>query len=94
MLSNLIGAGFSFFLVVTGVKMVALAYEQQHVTVDVELPVWIPYIIMPIGTGLLGIYFLLKFYRAMKGDQKEIIGHLAHEEYVAEVEKDRGGVTN
>lgn len=91
-IANLIGAGFSFFLTYTGVIMIALAYEQQHVTVDVEMPVWIPYLIMPVGMGTLGIYFLAKCYKAIKGDREEIIGLLAHQEYVNEVEKEKGGI--
>lgn len=91
--SNLIGAGYSFFLMATGIKMVAITYTQQNVTLDLQIPMWIPYLIMPIGMGLLGIYFVVKSIKAFKGDQKEIVGHVEHEEYVKEVEEKTGGIT-
>jgi C4-dicarboxylate transporter, DctQ subunit len=91
-ISNLIGAGYSFFLMITGIEMVKVTYIQQNVTLDVGMPLWIPYLIMPVGMGLLGIYFLLKSYKSLKGDQQEIIGYLEHEEYIKEVKEKTGGI--
>ena len=91
-ISNLIGAGYSFFLMVTGIQMVKITYEQQNVTLDIGMPLWIPYMIMPIGMALLGIYFLLKSHLALMGDKIEIEGISEHEEYINEAESEVKGV--
>lgn len=90
-IANLIGAGFSIFMTVTGAQMIALAYEQQIVTIDVGIPIWIPYIVMPVGMGLLALQFLVKCYKAIKGDSLEIIGHIGHEEYMNQ-QNEQGGI--
>lgn len=88
-ISNLIGAGYSLFLAVTGIMMVVISYKQQNVTLDLGIPVWITYLIMPVGMGLLGFYFLVKSYKSLKGDEKEIVGHSEIEQYIKE--SDAGG---
>jgi C4-dicarboxylate transporter DctQ subunit len=75
-ISNILGAAFCLLLTVNGIEMIQIAYEQGHVTVDVGIPLWITYLIMPVGTGLLVFRFLEKAFRAAKGDRTEIIGHL------------------
>ncbi len=91
-IANLIGAGYSIFMTVTGIQMTALAREQQIVTIDVGIPIWITYIVMPIGMGLMAFYFLLKTIRAIKGDRREIMGHIDHEQYVNETHG-KGGLS-
>lgn len=81
-LSNLLGAGYSLFLTYTGIQMTALAKRQGITTIDVGIPIWITYIIMPVGMALLGLYFLVKAYSGFIGNEKEIIGVMGHEEYI------------
>lgn len=88
--SNLIGAGYSIFMTITGTKMIALAYEQKIITIDVGIPIWITYIIMPVGMALMAFYFIIKAVRAIKGDQEEIIGHISHEQFVNETQGKQG----
>jgi C4-dicarboxylate transporter DctQ subunit len=84
--SNFLGAGYSFFLTYTGIEMTAVSKEQGITTIDVGIPEWIPYMIMPIGMGLLGFYFVLKFVKALKGDEEEIIGaNGEHEQILTEI---------
>jgi C4-dicarboxylate transporter DctQ subunit len=91
-IANLIGAGFGVFMTVTGVEMIALAYRQHIVTIDAAIPIWVTYIVMPIGMGLLAFYFLVKCWRATKGDKKEILGHISHEKAADETTANQGGL--
>lgn len=65
-ISNFIGFGFSFYLMIMGIKMVNVAYSQGSVTIDVGIPIWITYLIMPIGMGLLSLYFLVRSIKAIR----------------------------
>ena len=76
--SNLIGAFFSFYLAYSSLELIALSKEQATVTIDVGIPLWVTYLILPIGMGLLGCYFLFKAFRSAKGDSREFIGELDH----------------
>lgn len=64
--SNLLGAGFSLFLTIMGIQMVQVAHSQGGVTIDVGIPIWITYLIMPIGMGLLALYFLDRTVKAIR----------------------------
>ncbi|MBT2679234.1 TRAP transporter small permease [Bacillus sp. ISL-35] len=75
-ISNIIGAGFSFYLAYSSIELITLSKEQGITTIDVGIPLWITYLVLPIGMGLLGIYFVVKAYRAFKGDKREITGEL------------------
>jgi C4-dicarboxylate transporter DctQ subunit len=89
--SNLIGAGFGVFMTVTGVQMTAITYKQQIITIDVGIPVWITYIIMPVGMALFAFYFIIKCFKAIRGDKKEILGHISHEQYIND-SQGKGGI--
>jgi C4-dicarboxylate transporter DctQ subunit len=91
-ISNMIGAGYSIFMTITGVKMTALAYEQQIVTIDVGIPIWITFIIMPVGMALLAFYFLIKCYKAIIGDPQEILGNISHQQYIND-SQGKGGLS-
>lgn len=58
-----VGAAFSIFIIWTGMEMVTTAYDQQIKTIDVGFPIWINYLIMPIAGTLLFIRFCEKAYR-------------------------------
>lgn len=53
----IVGLIFSTFFTISGFNMMLAAYSQGIKTLDLEWPIWISYIIMPIG----GILFLLHF---------------------------------
>lgn len=65
-LSNLLGSGFSVYLTIMGIKMVNVAQSQGRVSIDVGIPIWITYLIMPIGMALLSFYFLLRTVKAIR----------------------------
>ncbi|WP_257351132.1 TRAP transporter small permease [Pseudalkalibacillus decolorationis] len=89
-ISNLFGLGFAIFMLVTSVKMVIDEYGTGYVTVALGIPIWLTYLILPFSMALLGIYFAFKTYKAIIGDEKEVVGdvvHLEHEEYVSNDKK-------
>jgi C4-dicarboxylate transporter DctQ subunit len=86
-LSNLIGAGYGLFLMVTGIKMVLTAKSDGFNTIALGIPIWTTYIILPLSMALFCIYFAHKTYKAIKGDKKEVIGALEYENYISEDEK-------
>lgn len=75
-ISNLIGGGFSFYLAYSSIELITISKEQGIKTIDVGIPIWISYLVLPIGMGLLGLYFFVKAYKAMKGDQSELVGEI------------------
>ena len=70
--------------------MIALAFEQQIVTIDVGIPIWVTYLIMPVGMALLALYFILKGILAIKGDRTEIIGQIGHDIALDGITDDKG----
>jgi C4-dicarboxylate transporter DctQ subunit len=90
-IANVIGAGFSFFLCYTAIETLMISKENGYVTTVNAIPIWTEYIILPISMTLLGIYFLLKAYKAFLGDKVEINGAQEHANYVPE--DDEGGKT-
>ena len=88
--SNFIGAAYCIFMTVTGVQMIALAFEQQIVTIDVGIPIWVTYLIMPVGMALLALYFIFKGILAIKGDRTEIIGQIGHDIALDGITDDKG----
>lgn len=70
-IANSLGLGFSVFLTVMGVEMVSVAHQQGGITIDVGVPLWLTYLAMPIGMGLLLFYFLLKLINIFRHWNKE-----------------------
>ncbi|MDQ0269696.1 TRAP transporter small permease [Cytobacillus purgationiresistens] len=75
-ISNIIGAGFSFYLAYSSIELITLTKIQGTKTIDVGLPMWITFLVLPVSLALMGIYFLAKSYKAAKGDKKELTGEL------------------
>lgn len=69
-IATTLGLGFSIFLTVMGIEMVSVAHSQGGITIDVGIPVWITYIAMPLGMGLLAFYFLLKLINIFRNWNK------------------------
>lgn len=63
----LIGLAFSLFFIVSGGQMVLTAFGQDIETIDVGIPIWIPYLIMPLGGLLLFVHFCERAYNSFKG---------------------------
>ncbi|WP_223592710.1 TRAP transporter small permease [Neobacillus bataviensis] len=93
-ISNLIGAGFALYLAYSSLELITVSKEQGTKTIDVGMPIWISYLVLPIGMGLLGLYFIVKAYKAAKGDQRELIGEieLLYEEMQKEGSSNEKGV--
>ncbi|MFZ3580220.1 TRAP transporter small permease [Virgibacillus sp. DJP39] len=87
-ISNLIGAGYGLFLLITGVKMVLTAISDGFNTVALGIPIWITYIILPVSMTMFCAYFIHKTYKAILGDKQEIMGSLDHATYISESEKE------
>lgn len=64
-ISNLFGAGFSIYLTYMGIMLADIAYKQGGTTIDVGIPIWLTYLIMPIGMGLLSIYFVVRMIKSI-----------------------------
>lgn len=68
----LIGIVFSVFLFVTGLDILTVAYEQGGKTLDVQMPIWITYLILPVGGLLLFVHFIENALRHF-GKMKRVI---------------------
>ncbi|MED4352833.1 TRAP transporter small permease [Schinkia azotoformans] len=75
-IANLIGGAYSIYLAYSSVELITLSNVQDIKTIDVGIPIWITYLVLPIGMGLLGLYFFAKAYRAARGDKKELMGEV------------------
>ncbi|MFD2925612.1 TRAP transporter small permease [Halobacillus naozhouensis] len=94
-LSNLLGVGFAIFMFLSGWKMVTEELSTGYVSIALGIPTWITYLILPISMVLLGVYFIVKTFKAIIGDEKEIIGELNHseqEEYLPDSKKEEVSV--
>lgn len=69
-IANTLGLGFAGFLTVMGIQMVSVAQQQGGVTIDVGIPLWLTFIAMPLGMGLLTFYFLLKLINVFRNWNK------------------------
>ena len=74
--ANIVGGCFAFFLAYSSIELITLTKEQGIKTIDVGMPLWITYLILPIGMSLLGLYFFVKSIRAFKGEKRELAGEL------------------
>ncbi|OMP65969.1 TRAP transporter small permease [Domibacillus epiphyticus] len=91
-IANVIGGIYSFYLTYSSFELITLTKLQGTKTLDVGIPIWLTYLVLPVGMGLLGIYFFVKAYRSLKGDPREFIGEIDHiyeslEETNKEIEK-------
>jgi TRAP-type C4-dicarboxylate transport system permease small subunit len=63
--TGLLGATFSFIMVWRGGTMMSQAFEYgERVSSSLGTPIGIPYAMLPIGFGLLGLQFLLDAWRS------------------------------
>lgn len=65
----IIGFAFSIFFIVSGLNMTLVAFYQGILTLDLEIPIWISYMIMPLAGVLLLIHFIEKtlvFIKSLK----------------------------
>lgn len=58
----IVGVGFSVFFLVSGLQIVITTFNQGLITQDLGIPVWITYLIMPLGGMLLLIHFIEKAF--------------------------------
>ncbi|NLY80848.1 MAG: TRAP transporter small permease [Lysinibacillus sp.] len=72
LISNALGFGFSIYLAYMGIEMVSVAYEQKSITVDVGIPVWITFLAMPLGLGLLAFYFFVNIIRILQNKNIDV----------------------
>lgn len=56
----IVGIAFSIFFIITGADMTLTTFQQGIRTIDVGMPLWIYYLIMPIAGLLLLIRFIEK----------------------------------
>ncbi len=55
-----IGIGFSIFFLISGLQMVITTFNQELITQDLGIPVWITYLVLPLGGLMLFIHFIVK----------------------------------
>lgn len=68
--ANTVGLAFAIFFVIYGTELVQnyLMYGQK--STDSQFPLWIVNLIMPVSGVMLGIRFIEKLYRRLKGRGK------------------------
>ncbi|MDR5858821.1 TRAP transporter small permease [Halomonas eurihalina] len=61
MLTHMIGLGYSIIFVIKGIEMVHFNYEMGDVSTGlIQVPLWIPGSLLPIGAALLSLQFFNK----------------------------------
>lgn len=69
-LVNLVGAGFSFILAWRGFLMAHDAFSfGERVSSSFGTPMWMPYSLIPLGFGALGLQFLLGLLASARDDE-------------------------
>jgi C4-dicarboxylate transporter DctQ subunit len=77
--ANLVGVLFTVIYGSYGVQLVLKKVQTGQVSLDVGIPLWIVYLILPISAVMLGLRFLEKTYKAIlsepvqeRGDQDDL----------------------
>lgn len=68
--ANLVGISFSLFLAYYGYQLVMAKFVSQQLSIDVGVPLWIVYLILPLSGILLGLRFVERIFGVIKGDQE------------------------
>jgi C4-dicarboxylate transporter DctQ subunit len=61
-----LGALFTFVVAVLGTRWVSFTYGTGQVSYDLELPMWIAYLCIPFGSGLMCYRFLEALWRFLR----------------------------
>ncbi|WP_047151804.1 TRAP transporter small permease [Aneurinibacillus tyrosinisolvens] len=67
--ANLMGILFSIFFMYYGYVLVAKRYTSGMVSMDVGIPMWMVYLILPISGIMLLLRFIEKFVQAVRGEK-------------------------
>lgn len=78
-LSILIWFSISLFLAVFGTKLVFISFQHGQVTPALQLPIWLPFLAIPLGGAGMAIRLLQQLIEIWKGnyekpESEEIIG--------------------
>jgi len=64
---------FCVFCMVQGYRMVLLTQAFGRTSVSFPLPMWIPYLAVPLGYTLMFVHFLFSLYRQWRGKEKVLL---------------------
>ena len=84
-----------------GYEYVLLYIDLEEISIDLEIPLWIPYSVVPISFALSGLVILQKIITLLKtpaeklqikSEAKEILDEFEVEQMLKQVEKKTGGM--
>lgn len=89
---------FAHFITITyltvisyfGYQLVLMLIDFEEVSVDLQIPMWIPHLVLPIAFGLAAYRVAEKIYEISKMDSKDVIKNNEHELIINEVVNSKG----
>ncbi len=72
LLAILISLSFTMGMAYLSVFYVYEAYKMELITVDLQIPQWIPHLALPLGFAMISIRFIQVGWRVMSGRQDKI----------------------
>lgn len=74
-----------------GYQLVLMLIDFEELSVDLEIPIWIPHLVLPIAFALAAYRVGEKIYEISKMDSKDVIKNNEHELIIEEVVNSKGG---
>ena len=82
LLANLISTTYLLLILYYSYKLVIIYQEFGEISIDLNIPMWVPYLILPISFFIATIYILENTFKIYKKDSKSL---LKKDEYLLEI---------
>lgn len=91
-LANIITFTYLAVLSYFGYQLVLMLVDFEELSVDLEVPMWIPHLVLPIAFALAAYRVAEKIYEISKMDAKDVIKNNEHEIIIEEVVSNKGDI--
>ncbi len=89
-LANLISVAYLIFISYFGYQLILMLIDFEEMSVDLDIPVWIPHLVVPIAFAMAAYRAAEKVYEISITDSKDLFIYSEHEEIVKEIKAQRG----
>lgn len=88
-LSNLISVVYLLFISYFGYLLILMLIDFEEMSVDLNIPMWIPYTVLPIAFTLAAYRAAEKVYEISIMDPNDVLQNTEHDEIIKEITQER-----
>lgn len=88
-LANIISVAYLIFVAYFGYELILMLKDFEEINVDLNIPSWIPYIVLPISFGLAAYNATQKIAEISMMDSKDLLANTEHEDIIKETVGER-----